>query len=492
MPQKSFEEQLRDKTKGFTPEPKEGLWEGIEAHLLPEKKEKKRMLWLPLIAASCILAIGISYIYTTSYKESVSIAQNEMAGDDKIQEFKEENQQSLLNPVSKSLENQEIAQAHQSKGLLESRKSSNTADRTYENKDQSIDQSNSSGPYRLNSNHSDHSDDTELGLQYEEDKTSGSLEGIADQGNSSNDEIAMPTEQSAIEVDKTALKTIMSIDSELIVVKTILPPDSTKKVAVISLKERFKHPIGLGSSRKYIEAIISPVLSGSRISMAREFKDSMPYKSWAEDRKSMDKKAWSFGFGFMAGIEKRRYHISAGLYYQTLAYQVFVMNVDSRVLRGIAANFSNFDYNATDSFAMAYTKTAYTGGGNVNGVGNYVTNRFHYLSIPLNMAYNLKAKGRFHVGLSANISPQLLLSYNGLLYQQESGLYVKEKSAMENHIRKYNLTTSAGLELNYLTGISSSVLFRPQYGISLFPAEKSSINAGHRLWSFSFAYRKYF
>jgi hypothetical protein len=485
MPQKSFEEQLKDKAQEFSPMPREGMWGGIEAHLQPERKKRRGAFLLSASTAFILISCGLIYTYMHRSNRQQDTVAEVISGQDQVANQSGTSSDELpaplrtppvvIEPEISSREN--ITSGTSSPAgkivLKNNRVTANDHDpvtaRLEENNLQSV-------PTISRSDMEEAKDNKQVPKE------------ILDNNDRSHQDIDLVKEDTDVKKEQNVFQKGIEKDSVPFMEGLLANKDTVKKIKpdFVAVKQSI-------ASRKYIELVGMPVLSGTWLNIDKAYRDSMIYKSHVEDRKFNDKKTWNFGVGLQCGIEKGRYHVFAGLYYQSFAYKMSVRNINSVILRGAVTNF-DFDFNATDSFAVS-GKTASLSPNNPNPPErgeNYVTNKFEYLSIPLGMTYMLKHTGKLRVGLSASIAPQFLLSYKGLLYQQESGFYVKQKTASENHISKMNLSAAAGVEMSYMIGGSSSVLLRPQFGISMFPAENARINTRLSFWSFALGYRKYF
>jgi hypothetical protein len=478
MPQKSFEEQLKDKAQEFSPIPRAGMWEGIEAQLQPEKKKKRAVFWLSASMAFILISCGLiySYIYQANHEQG-SIAKQDQA---------------LVPPAGESSSRViQMTKTPSADAQPQSQDQVNNGAEIPPSKEKLVLSNNkvaTNAHDHLLSSHKNTSGKELPAAQMTrvEEPSNYVVQQEIPENNSQSIHDVETVKEEQVE-EQNVLPSIGRKDSIPLIVNLQVNKDTVKKVkqADMAIKPNL--------TRKYIELVTMPILSGSWLNIDKSYRDSVTYKSQLEDRKSNDKKTWNFGVGLQCGIEKGRYHVFAGLYYQSFAYKMSVRNINSVILRGAVINF-DFDFNATDSFA-ASGKTAGLSPNNPNPPErgeSYVTNKFEYLAIPLGMTYMLKHTGKLRLGLSGSIAPQFLLSYKGLLYQQESGFYVKQKSAAENHISKINLSAAAGVEMSYMISGSSSVLLRPQFGITMFPAENARINTRLGFWTFALGYRKYF
>jgi hypothetical protein len=485
MPQKSFEEQLRDKSSEFTLKPKAGLWESVSAQLEPEKK-KRRAFLLPLSLGLVIVMAAVVYgVYDKNQVDPQVVAVSATREPGSVNN-------------SKSSQEKHLSSA-QTQAPLSTEKQSLVAKPAATDHAGTTSANPGSGEEVLKTEYSQVAKSVVPEKEGKKEGNTFTTPALKEQTeNPEKIYIAKedkPEHISVIDKKTESITLDLPVRQIDLLGKSSIVADSLPEMAVAVLTPvkpadtsnliKMLPSLAGAAKRTYIEFLAGPVLSGSWVHTAPAFRDSSTFRSQAEDRKKTDRKNWNFSAGIQVGMDHKKFRFSAGLHYQVLSYQVYVMNINSRILN-TGVTTTSFDYNATDSFAMVRTQSP------VKGVSTYITNKFQYLGIPLSVVYKFRPLGRFNAGIGTTASPQFLLAYKGLFYQQSSGYYVKEKSAVENNIQKINLSMRADITLSYRTGPFSALVFNPYYGVSLFPAERSAINTGHVFLGFSAGFRKYF
>ena len=496
MPQKSFEERLRNKAEEFSPVPRPGLWEGIDAQLPPEKKNRRPVLMVVLLTAMILVSSGLLYILESYQTNGISgtVEEEQVLAE-------KESAAPVTSPETRipgSLHKDDASDHNVHTNVAEDKQSKQAGGKPGKK---------TALPVR-------HFRD----LQYRSQAghTKGQEQGKHLAGHSLSRETAASgladviKEEESADITEMPVKALNDIREQVVnkggVLAEAPPPvkdhmsgaaDSTSVMQADTPPARMvkiQDKITAKSSRRfYVELIGMRTLSGSMVGIDKAYRDSASYTPQVEERRNGDKTSWSTDFGIQAGISRPRYDLFAGVSYRELSYRVYVINTNSSIMRGTGTVFQNFDFEATDSFSLFTGKNSIinstSGSPPPEVIGQYVTNRFRYISIPVGINYHVKKKGSFTFGCVGTFEPQFLLRYDGLLYQNESGLYVKEKSAAENHIRKTNLSFSAGLDVNYRFSGHSGVFLRPSGGLSLFPAEKAAIRTSHKFLSLAAGYR---
>lgn len=477
MRPRSFEDKLRARTDDFSLVPKPGTWENIESQLPPGKSKRKGAFWLAGALVLLVAAgIGINQYpgkegrqqqpvaFNNAKSEALPISPKAAAVEDAISHTAKVNESHPSHENTSGV----LSPAYLKPNTRAGKTPAYSGFNSYANQPESI--------------------VMEDILTSEPRSVSAGINN-ADQGSAPLFENTGVNDSASLQPENT----VSDVAGNAPAIKKPAQKDTAQeKKEIFNLRDYLAKRV----SRQVIfsELVFQPLLSGSFINIDKNYKDQDTYKDQQADRKQNDKRVWTYGIGLQAGLEKKRWLVTAGVFYQKLSYQMAVQNINSGIISGSIVNKS-FDYNATDSFAVSNFSNPNRIAGAprvIEGGRDYVTNTFEYLSIPLSITYKLKYKGRFNIGLSGSIMPQFLLSYQGLLYQNESNLYVKQKSAQENHIMPRNLALAGGLELSYHLSRHSNLFARPQYGFSLYPAEEATVHTYTRFRSFSIGYRYYF
>lgn len=421
MMQKSFEEELNKKASDFSLTPREGLWEEIQVHLVPEKRKRRAVwIWLP----ATLLAIGGALAYFNG-TEPAGIAKNS------IQE------KAIISSSTQSSNQSASGEVVVSKDIALTGKISK-----------------------------DHFDNSGK-------KNSFTPKEVVPLAANNNNEVdPLKKEMFPNIMAKELLEQLfiqMEMDSVTNIAPETKPDDTAKKNVTIVPDKGARAP---RPDRIYIGCMLTALGSGSTLSMGEQSNPSSnvngnPQLDY-QNRKETDIRIPGFGVGINGGYIRGRHHIYTGLSYQVMGYQMLVKNVVREVPAppGSATSTNFVKQIAPDTFTSA----------NNSGEGAYFTNRFHYLSFPVGYTFNIIDQSKFSMGLTGNFSYNLLLSSNVLLYDEQSNYYMKQENIRQSGLLKSNFMLALGCDLSYSLNSKLALTLRPQYGFSLNPVEKTAIN----------------
>lgn len=444
MSENSFEKKLREKVEDFEPRPREFMWEDIAASLEPEKKKKKLLIPFLMTVALAGIALTSYTLFNTLSKEAepnvqpiaasepaIKTSHSDHTAIDNNKETEAENNETIVN--SRRKQKSVNALAIGSQQLLKAADPLKEKNKTIYNPD-------------LKDNF-----ENELLSGVDETKNiqSETVTGALTDNNSSL------FDSSANADNEPPSETAAPLQN----------PDSSSNDQIARPKQK--------SGRFYTGIQFSPGMIKTRISLDQQYSETEPYKSQYSVRNNGDKGLYSYSFGLNAGYIGGKMRFGLGLEYLRLEYQMPVRNINEAVLRGVISSFTNFDYNATDSFILARPAEG----------GNLVKNRYSFLSIPLTLSRDLWNKKHFSLRLNAGLSANFLMAHSGLLLENESGLYVKSAIANESHIRKFHFSSGIGPEFSYNFSRRFSFVLNPQIQYALQPLEGARLKTSYMRWS---------
>lgn len=445
MSENSFEKKLREKVDDFEPRPREFMWEDIAASLEPEKKKKK--LLIPFL--SYVLLAGIAVVSYTYFKS----ANNKTELHLKPIVAKEP---AILSPesdypsVNKTIE---IIPDKKTKNLSVNRSSAKYKSGNAEDEDgkkmQNVTEPQKDDIETIYNPNTIEDFEKELLSGVEENKNVVTEKGIL------SDNISLSTDSSKITDIELPSKTAAPVSN----------PDTSSNDQIARPKQK--------TGRFYTGIQFSPGMIKTRISLDQQYSETEPYKSQYSVRNNGDKGLYSYSFGINAGYISGKMRYGLGLEYLRLEYQMPVRNINEAVLRGVISSFTNFDYNATDSFILARPAEG----------GTLVKNRYSFLSIPFSLSGDLWNKKHFSLRLNTGLTANFLVAHSGLLLENESGLYVKSAIANESHVRKFHFSAGIGPEFSYNISRRFSVLLNPQIQYALQPLEGARLKTSYMRWS---------
>ncbi len=445
MSENSFEKKLREKVDDFEPRPREFMWEDIAASLEPEKKKKK--LLIPFL--SYVLLAGIA---VTSYTFFIS-ANNQTEPQVKPLVAIES---TTVSPKS------DYPTVNKSKEIITDKNAEDLNIKRNFAKNKSGKAEAEVGKHVLKASEPQKEDtETIYNPNTKESFEKVLLSGV-EENKSIETEIGIISDKNSLVNDSSKIA-----DNDL-PSKTAAPlanPDTSSNKQIARPKEK--------AGRFYTGIQFSPGMIKTRISLDQQYSETEPYKSQYSVRNNGDKGLYSYSFGINAGYIGGKMRFGLGIEYLRLEYQMPVRNINEAVLRGVISSFTNFDYNATDSFILARPAEG----------GTLVKNRYSFLSIPLSLSGDLWNKKHFSLRLKTSLAANFLMAHSGLLLENESGLYVKSAIANESHVRKFHFSAGIGPEFSYNISRRFSVLLNPQIQFALQPLEGARLKTSYMRWS---------
>lgn len=428
MPQKSFEEILKEKTSGFSPIPSADGWDKIAAGLEPEKK--RRFLPFYFLAAASIIIAGflLIHFYPTSVDETKISTTSA-----------ESNHLSALN--------------HQNNGST-TRTNSSSLDviPSTENslKDNLV-------QFNKNQNHvSISNDNSHYSSNFEDIKDIPSILDI-DESENISAEFLLQIMPATIKFEPQFVYTHPSIDASEISLYKVKTP---QKPGI----EKFKFFAGINTAA---------LMNSTLVSIKDEFKGQEPYQTEYDNRKKEDMGKMSGLYGFEFGMANNRHRLSLGLNSFNVAYQIRVTNVNKDVSSGLITRTNTFNYYTSDSFV---TESSSNGGG-------YVTNSFKYIGIPLTYGYSIYGKNGVTFSLNAGLQYNHMIKNSGLVYRESSGIYVKQNLASENTLSNNHISASAGFSMNFNVGKGFEFYVNPALKRSLKAIEQGTVSTNYQQMS---------
>lgn len=419
MPQKSFEELLKERTRSFAPAPKADAWDKIAAGLEDGGKKSPFLPYRIAIAASLLLLIGIAIFFAAQPSDKTV---NELVQNANHQEETSVHDHLSHTPATNEMEMSSevpLLKTNDSKGgqSVQSvqRRSMAAIGEDHKNKD--------------------------LGLVHSEPSTTGE------------------------DVFALRLKSVRTLSNG----QLILLDDAETQVPVGYHK--VQTPVTKGKDKYRFFAGINAELinNNSVVKIREEYKDVMPYQSEYDYRKNYDLAAQTYGIGLFAGVETGRHSLSLGIRTFGVKYRMCVNNVEYDNSTGsYVRNTSSFNYASTDSFVAEVSG---------NG-GGYVTNSLTYIGIPLTYSYKALVYKRFSLSLNGALQYNVLYKNNSQISRDEAGFYIKPEAGGSNNASKSLFSINAGCSFNVQLGKRFELMLSPQYSRSLQPVEKGIVSTG--------------
>ncbi len=428
MPLKSFEEELNNKTRDFAMIPKSNLWESIEPHLVKEKGNNRAIwIWLPVGVAAILFGAILLKYYTP--KTATDNAR-------------------LLPPITL----QEYANVNAKNEIIIEK--SNSERRKIDVK--SADQKELSKNYLL------------APQKIISDKTMYKIEKSTELTNN------VDTKTGNKFVNDVVLEPLLDTFENVSLEVEVIEKNDTLKSKISQIDTI----VPVKKTRTFVGLVMLPNLAFTRVGFTgSDANANMAY----QQRKVNDKSAWNPGFSWQLGMEKGKHQFTAGIAYQTLSYRLYVENITREIIISNSSTVGAKAFVATDSFASAYKSTG----------GFYTKNSYRYLSIPFGYQFNMVNKSKWSLGIAMGIQANFMISSKALLYNESTGLFVKQTASQENHLNKINLLWSTGFQLNYSLAPKCNLFFKPTYAASVLPVENANMKTWHQLYQFGFGVNWY-
>lgn len=300
MPQKSFEDILKDHSSQFAPTPKAGNWEAI-ASALPSEKKKRRALWIWLSAACIAISGTLSLLHYNPSKSAITTNSNSgpeqatkqsasLAGDSLVKTTAPNTSAKILPEITtpqRTVIKAPIPVIRKAERI--------PANRVFVN-------------------------------------------------NTTSDAIApeMSTSIPAPEYE------IITIDTTPVLKKdSSIKTFKSKKEIKNDRNRQLKHYLGLELASYYTDTRTKVNYSNT----AAFNGPPSPSNPNEYKRNETDKALPGLQIGVTYSVQRKSASIKTGLYYQQINYAIQVYNVNQNSLIGSAGRNSNFDYNSSDSFA---------------------------------------------------------------------------------------------------------------------------------------------
>ncbi|HEY1046167.1 MAG TPA: hypothetical protein VGF79_06990 [Bacteroidia bacterium] len=427
MPQKSFEDILKEKTSGFSPIPSADGWDKIAAGLEPEKK--RRFLPFYFLAAASIVVVGflLVHFYPSTLNETKISTTSEPS------------------PLS--------APRHQN-NVTETGTNNSSSD-VITSSDNNL--KDNFGQRNKNQNRITISaDNSNFSSNLKDQNDNPSILEMDEFGNIST-EFLLQIMPASIKFEPQFAHTHPSIDaSEISLYKVKIP----QKPGI----EKFRFFAGINTAA---------LMNSTLVSIKDEFKGQEPYQTEYDNRKKEDMGKMSGLYGFELGMANNRHRLSLGLSSFNVAYQIRVTNANKDVLSGLITRASTFNYYTSDSFVAESSS---------NG-GGYVTNSFKYIGIPLTYGYSIYGKNGVTFSLNAGLQYNHMIKNSGLVYRESSGIYVKQNIASENTLSNNHISASAGFSMNFNMGKGFEFYVNPSIKRSLKAIEQGTVSTNYQQMS---------
>jgi hypothetical protein len=126
-----------------------------------------------------------------------------------------------------------------------------------------------------------------------------------------------------------------------------------------------------------------------------------------------------------------------------------------------------------------------------NDGGTYYSVQFNSLSVPVGYTFMLVEGLKWDIGLNATLTFNRLLNTNALMYDEQSGYYIRKQLTENSQLHKNTGMVATGLDLNYRINRAFSVSLNPQVGRTINPLESGAIQTGLKYWSIGAGFRWY-
>lgn len=300
MPQKSFEDFLKDHSSQFAPAPKAGNWEAI-ANALPSEKKNRRVLWIWLSAACITITGPLSLLHYNPSKSSSTATSNSgpeqvakqsafLPGDSLVKTPAPNTIAKILPEITtpqRTLIKAPIPVIRKAERILASRVVVNTTPSDVKEPEMTA-------------------------------------------------HIPEP-EYEIITIDTTP---VLKKDTSIKLFKS-------KKDIKNDRNRQLKHYLGLELASYFTDTRTEVNYSNT----AAFNGPPSPSNPNEYKRNETDKALPGVQIGLAYSVQRKSGSIKTGLYYQQINYAIQVYNVNQNSLVGSGGRISNFDYNSSDSFA---------------------------------------------------------------------------------------------------------------------------------------------
>lgn len=300
MPQKSFEDFLKDHSSQFAPTPKAGNWEAI-AKALPSEKKKRRALWIWLSAACLAITGTLSLLHYNPSNSAITTTSNSginqlskqstsLPGDSLVKKTAPNISVKTLPEINipqRTLIKAPIPVIRKAERILASR-----------------------------------------------DIVNNSLSDVKEP------EMTAPIPEPEYEIVTVDTTPVLKKDTSIQLFKS-------KKDIKNDRNRQLKHYLGLE-----LASYFTDTRTEVNYSNAAAFNGPpSPSNPNEYKRNETDKALPGLQIGLAYSVQRKSGSIKTGLYYQQINYAIQVYNVNQNSLIGSAGRNGNFDYNSSDSFA---------------------------------------------------------------------------------------------------------------------------------------------
>lgn len=441
MQQKSFENMLNEKVKGFELKPRSGMWQAIEAELKPEKKRFAPIWW----GVSMAVAVSITLLLVVN---NTPVSPTKKAGHSNHQMEKLTNKQELAGGLTMDA-NTSVVQSK--------RKSPSTG---------------------LNPFVADNSlsNNKHLSAQTIDPTTAFSLV---------KNNLHKVVEGKPIICGRTSTSPFITIDTTRLTIETHShPKDSLQKDTPVLIVNGIRQKSPQAVWHAFVGLVLQPTQSNSLLTENPNY--TLSPSNLGSDfkyRQSTDRAIQLFNATAVLGWQTKRQQFYTGLGFQRFGYQQNLKNIERIVSTGNPITTANTRIYATDSFLSA----------SYSGEGEYVKNKFSYLTLPLGYQFQFVQREKWQLALQAEASLGLLLESKALFYDETTGYYVKQNALPLNPTKKVDGFLSTGISARYLISNQWAVFVQPSIGLSLRPVQLGAVNTRYQYlkWGFGLQYRLY-
>ena len=438
MQQKSFENTLNEKVKDFELKPRTGMWQAIEAELEPEKKRIAPFWW----GVSIAVAVSIALLLVVN-NNPVSSTKKAAHSNPRIEDIANKQVVTDVLPMETNNSHVESSRKPHSSALIPI-----VTDNYFKGKGHLI--------------------------------TPSALPTLASnlvKNNLHKVEVGKP-----IICGLTSSSTVITIDTTMLTLATPTnPKDSLPKDTPVVIDNGIRQKVPQILRHAFVGLILQPTQSNSMLTENPHYIISPSnFGSDFKYRQSTDRAIQLFNATALFGWQAKRHQYHTGIGFQRFGYQQNVKNIERIVSTGNPITTTNTRLYATDSFLSA----AYA------GEGQYVKNKFAYLTIPLGYQFQFIQKQRWQLALRAEASVGVLLQSKALFYDESTGYYVKQNARALNLTKKFDGFISTGIAVHYLLSDQWTLFVQPSIGMSLRPLQIGAVNTRYQFlkWGFGLQY----
>jgi len=439
MQQKSFENTLNEKVRDFEIKPRHDMWQAIAAELEPEKKRFTPMWW----GLSMAVAVSIALLLVVN---NTPVSSTKKVAHSKVQMENLANRQVVASDLPMDANNSDVKSMH----------------KPHPSKLTPIGPNNS---FRSKRYFVTPSPTPTFNLVKHNLHKVIEGKGIICGLNSSKTFITIDT-------TKLTIETIVNPKDSMPKDTPVVPKLDIQRVAPQSIWHAF---VGLHAQPTQSKSLLTenPNYTVSPSNLGSDF----------TYRKASDEAIRLFGATAILGWQTKRHQYYTGIGFQQFGYKQHVKNIERIVSTGFPVTTANIRLYPTDSFLSA----AYS------SEGEYVKNKFMYLSIPLGYQFQFIQQKKWQLALHAEASIGLLIKSKALFYDETTGYYVKQNALSFNPTKKVDCFFSTGIAVRYLLSDQWAVFVQPSVGVSLRPLQLGAVNTRYQFlkWGFGLQYRLY-